>query len=444
MMTQTDILYGRGTLTVEHDETCDVLRPGHTEVLPDQAGAVAEALARPIGSPPLSQIARAKIGGKVVVVISDITRPVPNRVILPPVLDVLRDAGHPDDAVTILIATGMHRPSTPDERVELVGPDIVERYRIVDHRAEQRDELILLPTPTASGTNVWINQLYAEADLKIVTGFIEPHFMAGYSGGRKAICPGLVNLETIQKFHSPAFLENPRADSGVLDGNPCHVEAIEVARRVGADFLVNVAVTTDQEITGVFAGDLEQAHLAGADAVADMMGIDVEREYDVVVTCGGGYPLDTTFYQAVKGMVLATPFVRQGGTMVIASSCTQGIGSDIYLDIMRRYADGRWRDFIEDIKASDRVEKDQWEFEMQCRVLRKVAVDGLVFVTDGVDAATLGACSVRPAPGCGETGRPTQQVLDDVLASLRTEHPRATWAVIPTGPYILPRVPAAR
>jgi len=438
-MTQTEILYGKGTLTIEHDETCDVLRPGHVEVLPDQAGAVAEALARPIGSAPLAQIAKAKVGGNVVIVISDITRPVPNRVILPPILDVLHEAGHAADAVTILIATGMHRPSTPDERVELVGPDIVERYRIVDHRAEQRDELVLLPTPTASGTSVWINQLYAEADLRIVTGFIEPHFMAGYSGGRKAICPGLVNLETIQKFHSTAFLEDPRADSGVLAGNPCHVEAIEVARRVGADFLVNVTVTTDQEITGVFAGELEQAHLAGADAVTDMMGIDVERAYDVVVTCGGGYPLDTTLYQAVKGMVLATPFVRQGGTMVIASSCTQGIGSEIYLDIMRRYADGRWRDFIEDIKASDRVEKDQWEFEMQCRVLRKVGVDGLVFVTDGVDTATLSACSVTPAPGCGEAGRPAQQVLDDVLASLRTDHPGAAWAVIPTGPYILPR-----
>ena len=441
-MRRTEILYGRGTLTVEHDETWDVLRPGHTEAVPDPTAAIADALDQPIGAPALSQIAREKVGGRVVIVISDITRPVPNRVILPPILTVLAQAGHPPDAVTILIATGMHRPSTPEERIELVGPDIVERYRIIDHHADRQDELVVLDSPTASGTTVWIDREYAEADLKIVTGFIEPHFMAGYSGGRKAVCPGLVNLETIQKFHSPAFLEDPRADSGVLDGNPCHVEALEVARRVGIDFLVNVTVTTDQEITGVFAGHFEQAHLAGAEAVAEAMGIPVEKEYDVVVTCGGGYPLDTTFYQAVKGMVLATPFVRQGGTMVIASSCTQGIGSDVYLETMRRYADGQWRQFIEDIKASDRVEKDQWEYEMQCRVLRKVGVDGLIFVTDGVDAATLADCSVTPAPGCGEA--PAQQILDDLLASLDAKHPNAARAVIPTGPYILPRVPAGR
>ncbi len=437
-MTRTELLYGKGALTVEHDDACDVLRPAHPDVLPDPQRTVAEALARPIGSAPLADVARSKVGGRVVIVISDITRPVPNRVILPPMLDVLHEVGHKPEAVTILIATGMHRPSTPEERIELIGADLVEQYRIVDHRAEQQDELVLLPEPTASGTNVWVNRLYAEADLKLVTGFIEPHFMAGYSGGRKAICPGLVNLETIQKFHSPAFLESPRAAFGVLEGNPCHVEALEVARRVGIDFLVNVTVTTDQDLTGVFAGDFEQAHLAGTDAVVRSMGVDVEREYDVVVTCGGGYPLDTTFYQTVKGMVFAEPFVRQGGTMVVASGCAQGIGSDVYVDIMRRYAGGRWRQFIDDINAGGRVEKDQWEYEMQCRVLRKVDVAGLIVVSDGVDEAALADCSVRPASGCGVC--PAQQILDKTLAALRAERPGATWALIPTGPYILPRV----
>ncbi|MBN1346377.1 MAG: nickel-dependent lactate racemase [Phycisphaerae bacterium] len=438
-MTRTEILFGKGTLTVEHDDDCDVLRPDHAKVLSDQAGAVAEALAKPIGSPPLARIAKAKVGGQVVIVISDITRPVPNAKILHPILDVLRAAGHKSEAITILIATGMHRPSTPEERVELVGSEIVGEYRIVDHRAEAQEKLVVLPEPTASGTTVWIDRLYAEADLKIVTGFIEPHFMAGFSGGRKAICPGLVNLETIQKFHSPDFLEHPKATFGVLEGNPCHVEAIEVARRVGIDFLVNVTVTTEQDITGVYAGDSDAAHQAGCAAVAEAMGIGVRRQYDTVVTCGGGYPLDTTFYQTVKGMCFAEPFVKQGGTMVIASGCAQGIGSDIYLDIMRRYAGGRWRQFIEDIKASDRVEKDQWEYEMQCRVLRKVGVEGLRFVTDGVDAATLSDCSVTPAPGCGESGRSAQETLNELLSSIRRDRPDASWAIIPSGPYILPR-----
>lgn len=437
-MTRTEVLYDKGTLIVEHDDTWDVLRPGHVDVLVDQAGAVREALGRPIGAAPLGEIAKAKVDGKVVIVISDITRPVPNRVILPPILEVLHRAGHKPEAITVLIATGMHRPSTPEERVELVGPDIVEKYRIVDHHADRQDELVLLPEPTASGTKVWIDKLYADADLKIVTGFIEPHFMAGYSGGRKAVCPGLVNLETIQKFHSPAFLEDSKANFGVLDGNPCHVEALEVARRVGIDFLVNVTVTTDQEITGVFAGHFERAHEAGCRAVADALGIEVRKQYDVVVTCGGGYPLDTTFYQTVKGMCFAEPFVRQGGTMVIASGCAEGIGSDVYLDVMRRYAGGNWPQFIDDIKASDRTEKDQWEFEMQCRVLRKTGIDGLHFVTDNVAPAILQDCSVTPAPGCGE--RPAQRILDDLLSVLRVAQPNATYAIIPTGPYILPRV----
>lgn len=438
-MPKTQLLYGKGTLTVEHDDAWDVLRPGHPEVHADQVGAVADALKAPINSPPLDEIARANIGGKVVIVISDITRPVPNAKILAPVLDVLREAGHADEAITILIATGMHRPSTQEERIELVGAEIAGRYRIFDHHAEAPEEQVLLPEPTASGTRMYVDKEYAEADLKIVTGFIEPHFMAGFSGGRKAVCPGLVNLETIQKFHSPAFLEDPKATFGVLDGNPCHAEAIEVARRVGIDFLVNVTVTTDQDITGVYAGDFEAAHEAGCAAVADEMGIPVAKQYDLVVTCGGGYPLDTTFYQTVKGMCFAEPFVKPGGTMVVASGCAQGIGSDVYVDIMRRYAGGRWRQFIEDINASDRVERDQWEYEMQCRVLRKVDVEGLIVVSDGVDEATLRDCSVTPAKGCGASGRSAQQILDELIAELRAKMRDASCAIIPTGPYILPR-----
>jgi lactate racemase len=441
-MERTPILYGREALYVEHDEHCNVLRPAHARILPDPVAAVGYALAHPIGSPPLSEIAGKKVGGRVVVVISDITRPVPNRVILPPILDILHRAGHLSDAITILIATGMHRPSTPAERIELVGRDIAECYRMVDHRADAADQLVMLPNPTSSGTKVYIDREYLEADLKIVTGFIEPHFMAGFSGGRKAICPGLVNLDTVQKFHSPTFLENSLADAGILDGNPCHEEAMEVARAVGIDFLVNVTVTTDQDVTGVFAGDFEQAHRAGAQAVAGALGVDVRGDYDIVVTCGGGYPLDTTFYQSVKGMVLVNPFVRDGGILVVASSCTEGIGSPTYLEVMRRYKGGRWRQFIEDIKRSPRVERDQWEYEMQCRVLRKVGTDGLFFVTHSVDEATLRDCSVTPATGCGT--RPAQEIMDGLIASLRVKHPNASWAIIPTGPYILPRMTPAR
>jgi nickel-dependent lactate racemase len=432
------ILYGRGTLEVRLAGEAAILEPSGLPALADGEGAVAAALADPIDSAPLAALA-AKLPAdqEAVIVISDITRPVPNQVILPPILQTLRDAGVSKDRITILVATGMHRPSTDGERLELCGQAIVDEYRIVDHRSDDKSTLVQLPEPTSSGTRVWVNRRYVEAGLKIATGFIEPHFMAGFSGGRKAICPGLVNLETIQKFHGPGFLENPAADTGVLDGNPCHIESRDVARMVGIDFLVNVTIDMDKNVTGVFAGDFESAHAAGVRGVEDSLTVPIEDEYDIVVTCGGGYPLDTTYYQSIKGMVLATPYVKTGGTMVLACSCTEGIGTDIYRDTMFAYH-GKWEQFVDDICQRDEVVKDQWEFEMQCKTLRKIGPQGCIYITEGVDEDSLRRCSVLPAKGCGEL--PAQQMLDQTLASLAVAHPDATWAVIPVGPYILPRV----
>jgi nickel-dependent lactate racemase len=263
--------------------------------------------------------------------------------------------------------------------------------------------------------------------------------MAGFSGGRKSVCPGLVNLETIQIFHGTGFLENPRADAGILEGNPCHQEAFDVARMAGIEFLVNVTVDMQKRITGVFAGHFDKAHAAGVAENQKQLAIDVEREYDIVVSCGGGYPLDTTLYQTIKGMVLATPFVKTGGILVLAASCSEGIGSDDYRQIMFDYS-GRWKTFIDDIKKRDYVRKDQWEFEMHVRTLRKIDAEGIHLVTEGIDEDTLLKCSLTPAEGCGQ--QPAQQIFDRLLQKLANQNPTAHWAVIPTGPYILPRVPA--
>ncbi len=452
------VLYGKQRLTVDAPQSADVIVPLTVEPLVDPRAGLLEAMADPIDSPPLADLASdVPRGGQVVIVVSDITRPVPDDVIVPAILEVLTAAGIENEQITILVATGLHRPSTPAEKVEMLGRTVAEGYRVIDHysgagpraagpgksqgQEPVRDELVPLAQRTTSGTKVWINRRYAEADLKIVTGFVEPHFMAGYSGGRKAVCPGLVNLETVQKFHGPGFLENPCAQAGILQGNPCHQEALDVARLVGIDFLVNVTIDMDSRITGVFAGHFESAHAAGVAHVEETMGVSVDREYDVVVTCGGGYPLDTTFYQSVKGMVLATPFVREGGRMVIAASCSEGIGSESYRQCMFEFP-GRWREFLDAIMQRDAVVHDQWEFEMQCRTLRKTDVGGLIYVTEGLDEATLRQCSVTPARGCGS--RPAQQVLDEVVNDLQSRLSGASWAVIPVGPYILPRERAAR
>ena len=437
---EAHILYGRGKLTVNVPDGTAIIAPDKQEPLPDPDGAIRKALATPIESRPLAEIAgRADPERGAVVVISDITRPVPNQVVLPPVLDVLHEAGFAAGQITILVATGMHRPSADEELREMLGDSIPARYRVVDHRSDDPDALVELPEPTASGRRALINKLYMAAGLRIATGFIEPHFMAGYSGGRKAICPGLVNLETIQTFHGPGFLEDPGADFGILDGNPCHRESLSVARQAAPDFIVNVAVDTDKRILGVYAGDMEAAHLAGVADVERMVGVDVGGPYDIVITCGGGYPLDTTYYQSVKGMCFAVPFVRKGGTLAIATPCDEGVGTKTYEDIMLRFS-GRWEEFIRSIRQSDEVVKDQWEFEVQCRVLRQVGIEGLIFLSDGIDPDRSAQYCTTPAQHLvGPEGTP-QEILDRLTAKLRADQPNAKWAVIPVGPYLLPRV----
>jgi nickel-dependent lactate racemase len=375
-----------------------------------------------------------------VIVVSDITRPVPNKPILEGVLSTLQDSGYDESSITILVATGMHRPTTDEEKAEMLGEEIPRRFRIVDHKADRRDELVELPEPTSAGSRVLVNKLYMQAGLKILTGFIEPHFMAGYSGGRKSICPGISNLETIQKFHGPGFLEDPGANFGILDGNPCHRESLDVARQAGADFVVNVAIDTDKRILGVYAGDLEAAHEAGVADVERMVGVDVDDQYDIVITCGGGYPLDSTYYQAVKGMCFALPFLKEGGILVEASECCEGVGSDIYEQLMVRFS-GEWEHFLETIRQSDDVIKDQWEFEVQCRVLRHTGVERLIFLTDGIETERLAHFCVTPAQRLVGEGD-SQDVMDRLVKYLHAEHPDASWAVVPVGPYLLPRVGA--
>ncbi len=416
---------------------CPVVEP-----LADPLERIKEALERPIGSQPLGELAR-KLGpgAKVVVVISDITRPVPNQMLLEPLLGKLEACGVQRAQFTILIAAGMHRPSTAKEKIELVGEQLARCYRIVDHRADKAQSLVALDVWTPHGRQVWINRQYYQADFKIVTGFIEPHMMAGYSGGRKAICPGLVNLDTIQQFHGPELLENPKTRAGVLDGNPCHQEALAVARAAGVDFLLNVIVNPDKQILAVVAGHLERAHAQGVGWLEEHCTISDVGLYDIVVTCGGGYPLDATFYQAVKCMIFAEPLIKPAGTMVIASSCSEGIGSEDYQRILFQYSHS-WKDFMRDILSREQVRRDQWELQLQCGVLNKIGKPNLLFVTDGIEAETLAKCNVTPATRrLPEPAREPAALMQGVLDGLAGRYPDASWAVIPDGPYILVKGP---
>jgi len=429
-------LYDRDVLEVEIPDHWQVLQPLDAPPIENLSEAIHQALREPIGCAPLPELAsHADTSGQAVITISDITRSVPNKRFLPALIDCLLQAGFSREQIVILVATGMHRPSTDAQRLELVGPELVNQYRIVDHRADDQTTLVQLPRRTSAGTTVRIDRLYAEAAFRIVTGFIEPHFMAGYSGGRKGICPGLVDLKTIENFHGPEFLGDPKARLGVLEGNPCHREALEVAKMCPPHFLFNVTVDAECRITGIFAGELEAAHLAGVKAVEDHMTVEVDDCFDVVFTSGGGYPLDTTYYQTVKAMVTATEYVRPGGKVVVVSGCRDGIGSDIYRRIMFDYDD--YKRFLADIFSSGQVIRDQWEFQMQCRTLDRVGLQGLIVATDGIATHELARCHVTPIRRCAGDG-PTRQQVQTLINQLADQ--ALSVAVLPRGPYVLPKV----
>lgn len=437
---KANLAYGRTKLTVQVPGNSLVLSPASIPPVHDAADAIRKALASPVQCPSLASLARKKSGGNACLVVSDITRPVPYQVLLPPLLETLEQNGIARKDILILIATGMHRASTKAERIEMFGPEVCQRYRIVDHDATDNSTLVVLPRRTSRGTCVSVDRAYLQADLKIATGLVEPHFMAGYSGGRKAICPGLVNLATVQKFHGPEFLENPCAATGVLEGNPCHQESTDVAHLAGVDFLLNVAMNLDRQIVGVFAGDLDAAFAEAVRCVDSFCRVNVEEEADIVVTSGGGYPLDKTLYQAVKGMVGALPVVREGGCILMAAECSEGIGSAEYRALMRQYS-GCHKQFLSEIMASPTVKKDQWELEMQCKVLAKVGVQGLLLVTRGISPEELPWMSLTSGyelSNAEDPARMVEDALEMLLARASgsaSESPRVV--VIPEGPYVL-------
>ncbi len=375
--------YGRTGLDVELPGDRVVRKLAYKDAPPlvDPAAELQRELERPNGAPALAELARGRKSACILV--CDITRPVPNRLILSPVLEILEAAGIPRDAITILIATGLHRPNLGDELVELVGQEIVDQYRIENHHGTVLAEHAYLGE-SPRGVPIWIDSRYVEADLKITTGLIEPHLMAGFSGGRKLVCPGIAALETVKVWHGPDFLEHPKADCGILDGNPVHEENTWIARRAGCDFIVNVVIDAERRPLKWVAGDMEAAFLEGVEFVRGVVVDTVPEPVDVVVTSCAGYPLDTTFYQAVKGLTGALPIVKQGGTIIMAASLSEGIGSPEFQQIFR---DNPSLDvFVERILGKDYFVMDQWQLEELAKVRRKARIK---IVSDGLPAATL-------------------------------------------------------
>jgi nickel-dependent lactate racemase len=418
--------YGKTGLPVElpADRIVGPLAIRDVPALDDPERAVAAAIEQPIGTPALRQIARGRKDA--CILFCDITRPVPNRTILRPMLGVLQEAGIPREKTLLLVATGLHRPSTPAEKEEMLGAEIVANYRVEDHHGTRLEEHTLVGT-TERGIPGWIDTRYVRADLKITTGLIEPHLMAGYSGGRKLICPGVAALETVRRWHGPELLEHPNADCGILDGNPVHEENTRIARMAGCDFIVNVTLDSRRRVTSVVAGDMEQAFLEGVRFMEGICRAAVPKPVDIVVTSSAGYPLDTTFYQAVKGLTGCLPIVKQGGTIILAASLTEGLGSPEFRSALHDHPS--LEVFMARILGKDYFVMDQWQVEELAKVRRKARVK---IVTDGLPADVLASCFVEPAPS-------VEAALADSLAEYG---PDAQVAVIPKGPYVLPTLSA--
>ncbi len=416
--------YARTGLDVELPTERVVRKLAYKDAVPltDPWAVLDRVLAHPTGTPSLAELARGR--SDACVAICDITRPVPNQMMLPPILATLEAAGIPRDKITILIATGLHRPNEGEELIEMVGAEIAARYAIVNHHGQDITEHTYLGV-SPRGVPIWIDSRYVRADLKITTGLIEPHLMAGFSGGRKLICPGIAALETVKVWHGPNFLEHPKADCGILDGNPVHEENTWIARRAGCDMIVNVVIDAERRPLCFVAGDMEQAFLEGVDFVRKVVVDSLSEPVDIVVTSSAGYPLDTTFYQAVKGLTGALGVVKQGGTIILAAGLTEGIGSPEFARLFDENA--TLEGFVERILGKDYFVLDQWQLEELAKVRRKAKVK---VVSHGLPAETINRLFVESAPS-------VEQAVADSLAEYG---PTAKIAVIPKGPYVLAQV----
>jgi nickel-dependent lactate racemase len=351
---ETSLLFGENRIGLALPDSAILLEMKKLEPLPDPDAALQAALEKPLESLPLRDIAKGRKNA--CVVISDITRPVPNQMILPPLLDTLQKSGIRKDDITILIANGMHRPNMGDELEFMVGREIMEHFRIVNHHCRKPEEYRKIDL--IEGAPIEISKCYLDADLKILTGLIEPHFYAGYSGGRKSILPGISSFETMKFMHSFKMIDHPKVTNCVLDGNPFHQYGLRVTGLAGADFIVNVVINQGRKMSGVFAGHYNHAHLAGCDLVFRHSVVPVAEHVDMVITSGGGYPLDATFYQISKALVCAKNIMKRGGTIVVACECRDGLGSLEFCGIMRSVCSPR--EFFEGYCDPEKFVIDQW------------------------------------------------------------------------------------
>jgi nickel-dependent lactate racemase len=414
------LAYGKDGLTVElPDRNVTVVEPQYVPGLPDEPGAVRDALRHPIGSPPVTDALRPE--DTVAITCCDITRPMPSHVVLPVLLEEIERVV-PRERITLVNGTGTHRANTEPELRRMFGDAVFERYRIVTHDARDPESLVKVGT-SRFGSEIWLNRTFVEASAKILTGFIEPHFFAGFSGGPKMVMPAVAGLETVLRNHGARMIGDPKATWGVAEGNPIWEEIREAALMVSPRFSLNVSLNKTHQITGVFAGDMLASHRAGTAWVKETAMRAVPAPFDVVLTTNSGYPLDLNVYQTIKGVSAAARIVKDGGAIVAASECWDGIPDHgEYKELL--FAARSPEALLERINAPGFQMPDQWEAQIQAMIQRRCRVYLYSSLPDEVVARTM----LLP---CGDLESRVGQVLAEY-------GPEATLCVLPQGPQTIP------
>lgn len=419
-----ELLYGRSGLVVNlSDELrARIIRKHPMPLVADPVQAVRRAMETPVGCPPLPELSRGKKNA--CILMCDITRPVPNGTLLPPLVEALTDAGIPKGNILILVATGLHRPNEGEELREVVGSDeVFDTFRIENHFARNREDHTDLGR-TSSGIPIIIDRRFVEADLRIVTGLVEPHFMAGYSGGRKVVAPGIAYQDTILMFHTAKILEHCNTANCVIEGNPLHNEQIEIVKAIGDIVSLNVVIDEERRMGFVNFGEVEAAHLQAVAFMRKYAEVRVGRHFRTILTTCAGYPLDKTYYQTVKGMVGVMDILEPGGNIIIASECSEGMGSTEFVEAQRLLCELGPERFMSTLKNRDKALIDEWETEMLLKPLR---VGNVMMYTTGLGPQDLKHTFVKPVPSVEEA----------VTASVRALGDREI-AVVPEGPYVIP------
>jgi nickel-dependent lactate racemase len=413
--------YGRDGLQLDLPENIRVLRSSYLPCVPDEVKAIQYALRNPLGSEALAQCVQP--GMTVVIVHTDITRATPNDRLLPVILQEIEKSGVRPQDITLLNGLGTHRLQTEQEMRLMLGDEILDHYHCVQHDPYDDDNLVSLDK-TSFGNPVRINRHYLQADVRILTGFIEPHFFAGFSGGPKSVLPALAGFESVWTNHSVANVAHPKATWGVTEGNPIWEEMKEVALMTSPTFILNVALNVNQQITAVFGGELVMAHTAGCSFVKKSTMVPVDQYFDIVITTNSGYPLDQNLYQSVKGMMAASTIVKEGGAIICATACEDGIPDHGgYADLLKE--GGTPQGLLEMVERPGFQAPDQWQVQIQAMVQKRAEV----FVySDGLTESQIEETLFTPCK--------------DILATLETLKRRygedASVAVLPEGPLTVP------